>query len=151
MWNNVAWLYGPPGSGKSTLATLLSALCDATVFDADLLRQTWPDLGFAKEDKLECARRLLVLAQNTVGRVVVACVTPHRVSRTMVISAGCTLVRVRTDEGVYKGRRPHLAEFKDVAGFDAPFEDGDDPEVRGDAPIPYALESIIALMGWRSR
>lgn len=141
------WFTGLSGSGKSTLAERLR---DAIVgrglpvewLDSERIRRDLNrDLGFSRADIEQNLRRLgyecKLLNRNGVVAIVSA-ISPYRdvrdalradLGRFMEVYCRCPLeVLVRRDEHkLYE--RAQRGEIKNVAGFDAPYEEPLKPEV----------------------
>lgn len=139
------WLTGKPSSGKSTIARELARGRRVEVLDGDALRASplSEDLGFAEADRRRQARRVAFVAQrlNFYGvNVVVALVSPSLADRAEargIVGEGFREVHVscsteecqkRDVKGLYA--RARAGELSGLTGFDAPYEDPEQPDVR---------------------
>lgn len=143
------WLTGLPGAGKTTLATFTKHALEqqgikAVVLDGDHLRKGLNrDLGFSREDRGENIRRMSEVARLMAEFGIVALVSaisPYREDRQMareLFNAGDFFeVYVATDldtcvsrdpKGLYA--RAKAGELKFLTGWDAPYEQPEQPEL----------------------
>ncbi|ALG13356.1 adenylyl-sulfate kinase [Kibdelosporangium phytohabitans] len=145
------WLTGLPSAGKSTLAY---AFADRVrerhrvqVLDGDVVRATFfPELGFGEADRAANVRRIGAMAQMLAGHgvlVLVPVIAPYREARDHVRSAhdqaGIPFAEVFVDAGLptcaardVKGlyARAKRGEITGLTGFDAPYEEPENPELR---------------------
>ncbi|GGP67915.1 adenylyl-sulfate kinase [Saccharothrix coeruleofusca] len=160
------WLTGLPSSGKSTLGRELVARYQGQRavqhLDGDAIRREFfPELGFAKEDRIENVRRIGRLAAMLAAQdvlVVVSVIAPFRSARAEVRElherAGLTFVEVhvhapvevcaeRDVKGLYakaeRGEVPGMTGVSDV--YEAPTT----PEVRVDTS-EYGVDQCLELI-----
>ncbi|WP_246165086.1 adenylyl-sulfate kinase [Pigmentiphaga aceris] len=134
------WFTGLSGAGKTTLAQGLLARYQAAgrpalVLDGDQMRQGLNrDLGFAREDRLENARRLAEVAKllNAAGvTAIVAIISPYADDRAMARKiVGAPFAEIHLDASI------QVCAARDVKGWYARAAAGDLPGFTG-VSAPY--------------
>lgn len=170
------WLTGLSAAGKSTLAVNVAGQLKemglpAQILDGDDLRATVSrDLGFARADRAEQARRVASLARDLArdgATVLVSLVSPHtrdrRAAREDHERSGVSFLEIhvstpllecelRDPKGLY--RRARRGEVKDLAGVDYPYEAPAEPDVRVDCsalpPLGAAQLVVAAILERRA-
>jgi adenylylsulfate kinase len=141
----VFWLTGLPASGKTTLANLLAGYLREKGFkverlDGDILRTTFPNTGFTKEERIIHVRRAGELAakfEKDGNVVVVSLISPYREARSYVrsicsqffevyVKASLETCEKRDPKGLYKKARE--GKINNFTGIDDPYEKPDQPE-----------------------
>jgi adenylylsulfate kinase len=158
----VLWLTGLPGSGKTALADRLYEYLsgkglNVARLDGDILRATFPETGYTREERIRHVRRAGELAAKSEkdGAIVIASlISPHREARSYVRSICMYFVEVyvkasldtcekRDPKGLYKKAR--AGEIKNFTGIDDPYEEPEKP----DSVIPtddLTLEQSFELL-----
>ncbi len=141
----VLWLTGLPGSGKTALADLLFDFLRARGLrverlDGDVLRKTFPDTGFSREERDKHVRRAgdLAASLEKQGAIVIASlISPYKDSRAYVRSVCSYFVEIyvkasletceqRDPKGLYKKAR--AGEIRNFTGIDDPYEEPQSPD-----------------------
>lgn len=134
----VVWLTGCPSAGKTTLAKRLErCLTKSVLLDADILRLSWPDLGFSRADRIENVARIALKARRAAREgaiAVVACIAPYAEARALastVVSPHriqwvylyCPLdeLRKRDTRGLYA--KQAAGEISGLTGVDDVYEE----------------------------
>ena len=158
----VLWLTGLPGSGKTALADklheyLLGKGLKAVRLDGDVLRATFPETGFTREERIRHVKRAGELAAKSEkdGAIVIASlISPYREARSYVRSICAQFVEIyvkasletcekRDPKGLYNKARQ--GKIKDFTGIDDPYEEPENP----DSVIPtdgLTLEQSFELL-----
>jgi adenylylsulfate kinase len=141
----VLWLTGLPASGKTALAEKLSEYLlgkglKVARLDGDVLRATFPETGFTRDERIRHVRRAGELAAKSEkeGAIVIASlISPHREARSYVrsicsrfaeiyVKASLETCEKRDPKGLYKKARQ--GEIKNFTGIDDPYEEPENPE-----------------------
>lgn len=165
------WLTGLPGAGKSTLARgLAQELFEhghgVEVLDGDDLRTNLSaDLGFSAHDRDVHVRRVGFVAQLLASHgvvVLVPVIAPYARARTAVRqhhrSRGATFLEVhvatpvtecmrRDPKGLYA--RATAGQLSGLTGFDAVYEEPEEPELRvdtADVDVATACDAVCELL-----
>ena len=165
----VLWLTGKPSAGKTSIAQALKARVGGVNFeflDGDVLRGSplSEDLGFSQQDRARQARRVAFLAQrlNQHGvHVVVSLVSPMRAARAAareIVGPGFFEVYVRCSSEVCQRRdvkglyaRAVRGELQGLTGYDAPYEEPENPEIVVDtehSDLDACVQAIREAVGW---
>ncbi|MGV9295796.1 adenylyl-sulfate kinase [Amycolatopsis sp. NPDC003676] len=162
------WFTGLPSAGKSTLAAAYAERVRrrrrVQVLDGDVIRAAFfPELGFSKADRISNVRRIGSLARMFAEHGVLALVpviAPYRQARDHVRSeheaAGIPFAEVFVDaelrtcvdrdvKGLYA--RARAGEITGLTGFDDPYEEPENPELRLRADVCSIEECLTALDG----
>lgn len=136
------WLTGWSGSGKSTIAEQLAqCLPNPKIVDGDVLRQSYPDLGFTKEDRdlqVDLATGLAHYHMQNGYIPVIALISPYKEARERARSAlqPCVQVYVKCDKhelimrdtkGLYA--KALAGEIENFTGINDPYEEPANPDV----------------------
>ncbi len=163
------WFTGLSGAGKTTLAQgLLARLLEsgrpALVLDGDQMRQGLNrDLGFAREDRQENARRLAEVAKllNAAGvTAIVAIISPYAEDRAMAraivgapfaeihLDASLQVCAARDVKGLYA--RAAAGSLPGFTGVSAPYEPPSQPELvlhTGGDSVDTCLATLADFVG----
>ena len=163
------WFTGLSGAGKTTLAQgLLARLHElgrpALVLDGDQMRQGLNrDLGFAREDRKENARRLAEVAKllNAAGvTAIVAIISPYAEDRAMArqivgvpftevhLDASIQVCAARDVKGLYA--RAMAGDLPGFTGVSAPYEPPSQPDLvlhTGGDSIEACVAALADFLG----
>jgi adenylylsulfate kinase len=141
----VLWLTGLPGSGKTALAEKLYEYLSgkglkSVRLDGDVLRATFPETGFTRDERIRHVRRAGELAAKSEkeGAIVIASlISPYREARSYVRSICSQFVEIyvkaslatcekRDPKGLFKKARQ--GKIKNFTGIDDPYEEPEKPD-----------------------
>jgi len=161
----VFWFTGLPASGKTTLAHLLTDFLREKGFkveqlDGDILRTTFPNTGFTKEDRIIHVRRAGELAakfEKEGYAVVASLISPYREARLYVrsicsqffeiyVKASLETCEKRDPKGLYK--RARGGEINNFTGIDDPYEEPGQPEFMVQTDHQKIEQSFELLMNF---
>jgi bifunctional enzyme CysN/CysC len=165
----ILWFTGLSGAGKSTVANIVEQRLHAAghhtmLLDGDNVRHgLCRDLGFTEADRVENIRRAGEVAKlMTESGLIVLCsfISPYRAEREMVrglvppgeflevfVDTPIAECMRRDPKGLYA--KAQAGKIKNFTGFDAPYEEPEEPEVHlhtlGNTPSELA-EEVLALL-----
>lgn len=145
----ILWFTGLSGSGKSTLAEsvykeLLGKNIKTERLDGDTVRDIFPKIGFAKDERNEHIRRIGFLSSRMEKNgifVVASFVSPYKESRDFVrnlcnnfveiyVSTPLEVCEKRDIKGLYKKARS--GKIDHFTGINDPYEKPENPEIEID-------------------
>jgi len=159
----ILWFTGLPASGKTTLSLLLQERLkkynrNIVILDGDVVRKTFPEAGFSREDRNEHVKRVGYIAELFAERgfiVVCSFISPFDESRQVVrnlfenfklIYLKCpvdTCIK-RDPKGLYK--RAIAGELENFTGISQEYEEPTDADIIVNTDEKSVEESVNQIL-----